>query len=139
MKTSLKYHIPFYLLCLLIFAESSIPSDAFPKLEFEFADKIIHLAIYFILFLTAYYSFNNQKKYKLLYENVMIASLVFSILYGALDEFHQLFVPGRSCDIYDWLADVAGVILAIIFLLLIKKFVNNKKNKSYYIAHDTNK
>ncbi len=97
------------------------------------------MAIYFILFLTAYYSFNNQKKFKLLNENVIFTSLVFSVLYGALDEVHQLFVPGRSCDIYDWLADVAGVILAIIFLLLIKKFVNNKKNKSYYIAHDTNK
>lgn len=123
----------------MIFAESSVPSDAFPKLEFEFSDKIVHMAIYFILFLTAYYSFNNQKKFKLLNENVIFTSLVFSVLYGALDEVHQLFVPGRSCDIYDWLADVAGVILAIIFLLLIKKFVNNKKNKSYYIAHDTNK
>jgi VanZ family protein len=123
----------------LIFAESSVPSDAFPKLEFEFADKFVHLTVYFALFLSAFYSFNNQKKFNFIRENVLASSLFFSVLYGALDEIHQLFVPGRSCDIYDWLADVAGVILAIIVLLIIKKFVNNKKNKSYYIAHDTNK
>lgn len=31
-------------------------------------------------------------------------------LYGALDEWHQSFVPGRTPDATDWLADVAGVI-----------------------------
>lgn len=29
-------------------------------------------------------------------------------LYGASDEFHQLFVPGRMCDPIDWLVDTAG-------------------------------
>ena len=29
-------------------------------------------------------------------------------LYGATDEFHQLFVPGRMCDPVDWIVDTAG-------------------------------
>lgn len=32
-------------------------------------------------------------------------------LYGASDEFHQLFVPGRMCDPMDWLVDTAGASL----------------------------
>jgi VanZ family protein len=31
-------------------------------------------------------------------------------LYGASDEFHQHFVPGRSVDVFDWVADSLGVI-----------------------------
>lgn len=27
---------------------------------------------------------------------------------GAIDEWHQSWVPGRSADIADWIADVAG-------------------------------
>jgi VanZ family protein len=33
-------------------------------------------------------------------------------LYGGLDEWHQSFVAGRSCDIRDWYADLAGASLA---------------------------
>lgn len=28
--------------------------------------------------------------------------------YGATDEWHQLFVPGRSSDVHDWIADTFG-------------------------------
>jgi VanZ family protein len=37
-----------------------------------------------------------------------IAAIVLATLYGATDEFHQLFVPGRSADRYDVLADCVG-------------------------------
>ena len=32
-------------------------------------------------------------------------------LYGAVDEFHQSFVPGRSSDVLDALADLVGAVL----------------------------
>jgi len=38
-------------------------------------------------------------------------------IYGALDEWHQSFVPGRSPDLMDWLADVVGVTLGYLLLL----------------------
>ena len=33
--------------------------------------------------------------------------------YGVSDEWHQSFVPGRSCELGDWVADTAGGALAI--------------------------
>lgn len=30
-------------------------------------------------------------------------------IYGMTDELHQMFVPGRSPDVLDWLADVFGL------------------------------
>jgi VanZ family protein len=32
---------------------------------------------------------------------------------GAIDEWHQLYVPGRHSSVYDWMADVAGTAVAI--------------------------
>lgn len=39
--------------------------------------------------------------------------LVFVMVFAASDEWHQRFVPNRSCDIFDWLADMVGAILAL--------------------------
>jgi len=37
------------------------------------------------------------------------------VLYGATDEWHQLFVEGREVDALDWLADCLGATLALEF------------------------
>jgi VanZ family protein len=36
--------------------------------------------------------------------------VLFVLLYGISDEFHQWFVPGRSCDVADLGADMAGAL-----------------------------
>jgi VanZ family protein len=41
--------------------------------------------------------------------------------YGATDEWHQSFVPGRSCDPFDWMADTVGVLVgAVVAVLLLR-------------------
>ncbi|MFI5144557.1 MAG: VanZ family protein, partial [Ignavibacteria bacterium] len=44
-------------------------------------------------------------------------------LYGASDEFHQYFIPGRDCEFFDWVGDTVGAILAV---LAIKYFLSKK-------------
>ncbi|MCB9739904.1 MAG: VanZ family protein [Deltaproteobacteria bacterium] len=35
-------------------------------------------------------------------------------IWGAIDEVHQGFVPGRSQDVWDWLADCTGALVALV-------------------------
>lgn len=52
----------------------------------------------------------------------LIAALVIGSLYGVTDEFHQLFVPSRSCDPVDWAVDtVASLCGAALTRLGLKK------------------
>ena len=49
---------------------------------------------------------------------IWLAVLVTSAVYGALDELTQ--PPfGRTCDFYDWLADMGGTATAIVAMTLI--------------------
>lgn len=57
-------------------------------------------------------------------------ALIFTSVYGASDEFHQFFVPGRTCEFYDWVADFLGSVFALIILLLYKKYFIAKKNNT---------
>jgi VanZ family protein len=45
------------------------------------------------------------------------AAVTVGIAYAASDELHQAFVPGRTADPLDALADVAGVLLGVLLVL----------------------
>ena len=40
--------------------------------------------------------------------------LLMGVGYGAFDEWHQSFVPGRNASVGDWAADSAGVMLGLL-------------------------
>jgi VanZ family protein len=45
---------------------------------------------------------------------VAATALAITIGYGATDEVHQMFVPGRTGDVYDLMADAAGALAGTI-------------------------
>ena len=87
---------------------SSIPSDKLPAVRVLGFDKLVHFGIYLVLCLLLHRSFRNQSRSPFLREHSLIMSIIVSILYGATDEFHQLYVPGRSSSVYDLFANALG-------------------------------
>jgi VanZ family protein len=66
-----------------------------------------------------------QKKSTVLKNNALLFTLLFVFMYGIFDEIHQLMVPGRSCELLDFLADMSGGVTGIILvkiLIRISKF-----------------
>jgi VanZ family protein len=74
---------------------------------FPHADKIVHFVCFGALSAAWAWWFSPESWKEHTWRRVLLCVL-FTSLYGLLDEFHQSFVPGRSCDIFDWIADTAG-------------------------------
>ena len=55
-------------------------------------------------------------------------------LYAATDEFHQLFVPGRSGQFSDVILDSAGALARLLILALVIKIIGRRRNS---IERDT--
>jgi VanZ family protein len=51
-----------------------------------------------------------------------LGTIVLVVLYGVSDEFHQSFVPGRTSDIADVVADGVGAAVAVGIAWLFAKF-----------------
>ena len=50
------------------------------------------------------------------------------LFYAVLDEFHQIYVPGRTSNVRDVLIDFAGALIGMGFFYLVNdKFINRKK------------
>ena len=90
----------------LIFYLSSQHTIPFVKLPGYF-DKVAHLCAYvplsFMFFLSMQKS--GMRKY------VFAAAFLTACIYGITDEFHQSFVPGRTPEFGDFIADTIGAYL----------------------------
>lgn len=82
--------------------------------------KLAHITEYLIL---GFLMFNLLKQYSV--TNIYYA-IGLSILYSYTDEFHQLFISGRSGSIRDVLIDSIGILIGTYLYKLL--FIKNKEN-----------
>jgi VanZ family protein len=101
---------------LTIFIQSSFPAIEIPKTEIIALDKIIHIGIYGLLAALCYISLIHVEKDNFLSRRPFIWSAVITIIYGLSDEIHQHYVPNRSAEVQDWLADVIGILLMMLLI-----------------------
>lgn len=93
--------------CAGIFWLSSRPIDIRPEWTFPGQDKLAHIFLYGGL--AAVISVGLRRARRPAAPIVQFYfPIVFAVLYGISDEIHQLFVPSRSCDMMDALADLMG-------------------------------
>jgi VanZ family protein len=83
---------------------TSIPNlDVGPN--FPWADKIAHFGFYGVAgFLFVLWRRETGKGAAV----AVVWAVIFAALLGAIDEFHQQWIPGRSMELLDWVADFAG-------------------------------
>lgn len=102
----------------LIFVLSSIRLSL-PKIPLIPSDKVAHLLVYGVLgFLLGRAA---GRSWGWSWKRAAFFAVVVSSAYGASDEWHQSFVPGRSVEAADWATDTIGAALAQIPLLYRRK------------------
>jgi len=106
-----KYVLPAFLWMLIIFVSSSIPQDAFPKIEFWGWAKLVHLIYYGVLCFLVQRALSHQQRFPVLARHSYLLGLVFAFFYGSTDELHQLSTPGRHGQFTDVLIDTFGASL----------------------------
>lgn len=90
-----------------IFVASSIPSSGLPS-NLGLWSSVAHFCEYLILAVLLTLALNSDRR--ALWKTALIA-IVIASLYGASDEFHQLFVTGRNSDPVDWIVDTCGALV----------------------------
>jgi len=137
------YWIPVILYAGMIFYVSSISSlselpgvktgtDTFADMGMkgEIWPRLSHFIEYAFFSLLIFRAASNSKK-NILRDSPFLWAVFLTSLFGVSDEIHQLFVPARSCDVLDWVADTLGATFAqVITFFTMKKRSLGVKNKN---------
>ena len=112
----IKFWFPVFVYSGIIFCVSSLPSSRLPT-PIGY-DKILHLVEYIPFGFLLAWALRNTN-YGLSGNTLISLVLLFSLLYGVSDEYHQSFVPGRDSNWVDVVADsIGGVIGGLIYFRL---------------------
>lgn len=108
-----RYFIATVLYCGLIFALSSDshpPAFALPW-QMQGLDKVCHAILYAGLGSIVSVGMRRSGKPVSVWAQCFVP-IIFAFLYGISDEIHQIYVPNRTFDFGDMLADLAGPTMA---------------------------
>ncbi|HHD56315.1 MAG TPA: VanZ family protein [Desulfobulbaceae bacterium] len=106
--------IPMILVMGIIFFLSNQPGDTLPLPDVPNLDKLLHAGIYSLLAATTLFAVQNESTLKKPRLSGFFV-LLFCLLYGISDEWHQSFVPGRTPSIWDIAADTTGAVCMVFF------------------------
>jgi len=90
---------------IFIVTLSSIPNMKVPETGLSCQDLWAHAFVYAIL---GCLICRSLQKEGLSRRRAVIAAVIISVIFGGLDELHQLLIPGREASWLDWAADSLG-------------------------------
>ncbi len=79
--------------------------------------KCAHFFLYFVLGMLVFNCYNEKQ---------LLYALIICLLYSISDEIHQIFIVGRSCELFDIFIDTIGSFFGINILNIIRKNIKNK-------------
>jgi len=104
--------VPAILYAMVIFGLSSLEKAPLEIMPIWNIDKVVHLTEYAVFGMLLMLAFSGSRAVKFI-QRPNFRSLLLGTLYGLSDEIHQYYVPGRICSVYDFTADVLGILLGV--------------------------
>jgi VanZ family protein len=101
---------------------TSLPQAAVP-LQTSGIDKILHFTIYTVFA----YLLSRQIAEDTTPSRAALGAVVIAVAFAAADEWHQRFIPGRSTEFADWLADCAGAFVGALAFVAIHRMRRTKE------------
>jgi VanZ family protein len=125
--------LPGLIWTLIIVLLTLTPGNYIPKITNFFDwisyDKLVHLFLFGIYAILLFYGLHHQKWNTKIRQNAVFTGFLIGMVFALLTEVMQKFViPGRYGNLYDFLADVLGLVLGYLFWHIIRR--NDKKKLS---------
>lgn len=106
-----RYYLAILAHCAFIFYMSHQSDPPTPEIGLPHMDKVAHAILYG--FLATLVSLGLHRSGRIYRPAVYhLVPVLFALLYGISDEIHQYFVPPRTPDVFDLVADFTGALLA---------------------------
>ena len=103
----------FWLIIASVLVLSCVPGSAPAVLKIVNLDKVVHFSTFLLLSTILLFAYAFGKPF--------IATAFLMTLFGLLIEVVQLYVPNRLFSIYDLVADILGILAALLVYKLIHK------------------
>ncbi len=118
------YRFWFWFFLILILVASSIPKLPDPSIEFKSFDLILRIdyILHFLQYaiLSSLFVLWQGLKNKEFTNQTLIITLIIGIVLASLDEYHQLYIPGRRYNpvdmFYNNLGIISGTILTVLYI-----------------------
>lgn len=120
--------VPLGLYWVLLLVLTSLPAENLP--DVSLGDKVEHLLAFCVLAVLLKLTLLLQNKSVKVKKRSSLFTIVIVGIYAALDEIHQIFIPSRTGDIVDWIADISGALIAVLLLGLILKYFSSESEFS---------
>ena len=114
------YHLPVIVYAVVVLSISSIPYLKTPKVRIIAFDKLVHFLEYAIFAALTFRSFS-RISVSISTDRAFLLSALFIVVFAFLDEMHQYIIPGRDSDPLDFVTDVVGAFLVLVYLWLVRK------------------
>ena len=77
--------------------------------DIPYGDKLAHASLYGVMALLLNYGLNFKSK-KIFGFNMQMGAIIV-LTFAGLEEITQYWLPSRTCDVFDFVADTVGVVL----------------------------
>jgi VanZ family protein len=111
----LYFFLPIVVWMLVIFTFSSKPTGVASTVDWQdFAiKKFAHIVVYGVLSVFVY---RGLRAYGVSRRTAFVVAVLFSVVYGTTDEYHQSFIAGRTPKVRDVGFDTIGATLSLLIL-----------------------